>query len=250
MCLSRVTSPASSHVCVITPHLALLPNSHTAYFTSGNDCTFVWLVASSSHTMWFPDGRLHLPWGRNPWCLPFQLFIVFSVLSFTQQLNEVWILEICSLAGTMTEITTKQVTCTAKLLTLHIIHKGYLAGAGHKPARSYSFGQVCVMQHPHREVDKHCWYMFPIWRNNMTRDQFRSWKWCNCISLVLYPSYWQPLSPANYLECRRAQYGFARLAHRQTHVPFVSQVQPLQSIKACFSKQRKKKISIIFEYKN
>lgn len=68
--------------------------------------------------MWFPGGGLHLPWGRNPWCLPFQLFVVLSVLSFTQQLNEVWIVKVCFLTGTMTEITAEWVTCTAKLLTL------------------------------------------------------------------------------------------------------------------------------------
>lgn len=112
-------------------------------------------------------------------CLPFQLFIVLSVLSFTQQPSEVWISRICSLAGTMTEIAAKQVTCTAKLLTLLIIHKGCLEGAGNRPARSYSFGQACLMQHPLRGIDKHFWYklfwkMFPMWRSNVTRDQFRS----------------------------------------------------------------------------
>lgn len=65
----------------------------------------------------------------------------------------------------MTEITAKQVMCTTELLTLHIIHKGCLAGAENKPACCYSFGQVCLMQHPLSGVDKHFWYMFPIWRS-------------------------------------------------------------------------------------
>lgn len=49
--------------------------------------------------------------------------------------------------------TAKQVTCTAKLLTLLIIHKGCLEGAGNKPAHSYPFGQACLMQNPLRGID-------------------------------------------------------------------------------------------------
>lgn len=133
------------------------------------------------------------PLRQEPLVSAFPTVVVLSVLSFTQQPSEVWILGICSLAGTMTEITAKRVTCTAKLLTLLIIHKGCLEGAGNKPACSYSSGQVCLMQHPLRGIDKHFWYklfwyMFPMWRSNVTRDQFRSWKCCNCISLVVYPS--------------------------------------------------------------